>query len=148
MAKTTSTNATATGGLAGLVSGWRSTLQGILRIAAGLLFMQHGAQKLFGALGGFGGTPGGTAELFSMMGLAGVVEFFGGLLVVVGLMTRPVALICSVQMIVAYFMAHQPEGGFPIQNGGELALLYAFVFAFFVTAGPGSFSLDGRLSQG
>ncbi len=148
MAETTSTNANAAAGLSRLTAGWTSTLQGILRIGAGLLFMQHGAQKLFGVLGGFGGTPGGTAELFSLMGLAGVVEFFGGLLVVVGLMTRPVALVCAVQMVVAYFMAHQPQGGFPIQNGGELALLYAFVFAFLVTAGPGSFSLDQRLWPG
>lgn len=130
-----------------IASGLTSTLQAVLRIGAGLLFMQHGAQKLFGVLGGFGGTPGNTAELFSLMGLAGVVEFFGGLLIVVGLKTRPVALICALQMVAAYFMSHMPQGGFPIQNGGELALMYALVFAFFVAAGSGPASLDRRMSR-
>src|SRR5690625_2950509 len=84
----------------------------ILRIGAGLLFMQHGAQKLFGWFGGMG-PEGGTATLFSLMGLAGVLEFFGGLLIVVGLLTRPVAVVLALEMIAAYFMAHVPLGGFP-----------------------------------
>ncbi len=117
----------------------------VFRIGAGLLFMQHGAQKLFGLLGGFGGTPGATADLFSMMGLAGVLEFFGGLLIVLGLLTRPVAVILVVEMIAAYFMAHIPNGLVPIQNGGELALLYALVFAVIATQGAGPGSLDQRL---
>ena len=124
-----------------------SSLHGILRIGAGLLFMQHGAQKLFGVLGGFGGTPGGTAELFSLMGLAGVFEFFGGLIVVLGLLTRPVAALLAAQMVVAYGMAHMPQAAFPIQNGGELALLYALVFAFMAAAGPGAFSIDQRIAR-
>ncbi|HWV57284.1 MAG TPA: DoxX family protein, partial [Longimicrobiales bacterium] len=90
----------------------------ILRIGAGLLFMQHGVQKLFGWLGGMDG-EGASAELFSLMGLAGVLETFGGLAIVLGVLTRPVALVLAVEMISAYFMAHQPQGGFPIQNGGE-----------------------------
>jgi len=117
--------------------------QAILRIGAGLLFMQHGTQKLFGWLGGFGGVPGATAPLFSLMGLAGVLEFFGGLLVVLGLFTRPVGLLLAGEMVVAYVIAHVPRGGWPIQNAGELALLYAMVFLFLVGNGSRSASLDG-----
>jgi len=117
----------------------------LLRIVAGLLFMQHGMQKLFGVLGGFGGTPGATAPLFSLMGLAGVLEFFGGLAILLGLFTRPVAFVLSGQMAVAYFMAHAPQGLWPVQNKGELAALYAFVFLFLATAGGGRLSLDNLL---
>jgi putative oxidoreductase len=120
------------------------TAVAILRIGAGLLFMQHGLQKLFGLLGGFGGTPGATAPLMSLMGLAGVLEFVGGLMLVLGLFVRPVALILALEMIVAYVQAHLPNGGFPVQNGGELALLYAVVFVFLAARGAGPFSLDAR----
>lgn len=114
----------------------------LLRIVSGLLFMQHGAQKLFGLLGGFGGEPGATAPLFSLLGLAGVLEFFGGLLIALGLLTRPVAFVLAGEMAVAYFRSHSPGGFWPILNRGELAALYAFVFLFFATHGAGSFSLD------
>ena len=87
----------------------------------------------------------------SMMGLAGVLETFGGLLIVLGLFTRPVAFVLSGEMAVAYFMAHMPNALFPIQNGGELAALYSFVFLFLSAAGPGAFSIDrarhGQLSD-
>lgn len=112
----------------------------LLRIVTALFFMQHGAQKLFGWLGGRG-----PVELFSMMGLAGVLEFFGGLLIVVGLFTRPVAFVLSGQMAVAYFMAHAPQGFWPIQNRGELAALFSFVFLFLAAHGGGGFSIDGLL---
>lgn len=115
----------------------------LLRIGAGVLFMQHGLQKLFGMFGGMGGT-GGTAELMSRMGLAGVLETFGGLLIVIGLLTRPVAVVLMLEMIAAYFIAHLPRGGWPIQNGGELALLYALVWGFFAANGAGPYSLDER----
>ncbi len=118
------------------------------RVGAGLLFMQHGAQKLFGWFGGFGGQPGATAELVSMMGLAGVLEFFGGLLVVLGLFTRPVAAVLVMLMIAAYFMAHAPQGAVPVLNGGELALLFAFGFAFLAGNGAGPASLDTVLRRG
>ncbi len=125
-----------------------SVTHAVLRIGAGLLFMQHGAQKLFGWFGGFGGEPGATAALFSQMGLAGVLEFFGGLLIVLGLLMRPVALLLVLQMIAAYFIAHVPQGPVPIQNGGELALLYALIFAFLAAAGAGPASLDRNALKG
>ena len=116
----------------------------ILRVGAGLLFMQHGLQKLFGLLGGFGGTPGATAPLASLMGVAGVLELVGGVMLVAGLFVRPVALILAAEMVVAYFYSHMPQGGFPIQNGGELALLYALVFGFLAARGAGPASVDAR----
>lgn len=119
----------------------------ILRVGAGLLFLQHGGQKLFGWFGGFGGQPGATADLFSLMGLAGVLELFGGLLIVIGLFTRPVALILVLEMVAAYFMAHHSQGGFPIENMGELALLYALIYLFLFAHGAGPASLDERLAR-
>ena len=119
-------------------------MRGVLRIVAGLLFMQHGAQKLLGWFGGVGG-DGGTVALFSQMGLAGVLELVGGLLIVIGLLTRPVAILLAVEMLWAYLQAHLPRGAVPIQNGGELALLYAAIWAFFAAAGPGAASVDGAI---
>lgn len=118
----------------------------LLRIVGGLLFWQHGAQKLLGWFGGMG--EGGTVELMSLMGLAGVLEFFGGILILVGLFTKPVAFVLSGEMAVAYFMAHQPQGLMPIQNGGEPAVLFAFVFLMLSAFGPGSLSLDDLRSGG
>lgn len=133
--------------LHGAAHGRPSTLHSLtwdlLRIGAGLLFMEHGAQKLLGWFGGFGPT-GGTASLISQMGLAGVLELFGGLLIVLGLFTRPVAVILLLEMVFAYLTAHQPQAPMPVQNGGELALLYALVFAFLAGHGAGPFSLDHR----
>jgi putative oxidoreductase len=120
-----------------------STAHALLRIGAGLLFMQHGLQKLFGMFGGMGGN-GGTVALMSQMGLAGVLETFGGLLIVIGLLTRPVALVLMLEMLAAFFIAHLPRGGAPIQNGGELPLLFALVFAFLATNGAGPYSVDQR----
>ena len=114
----------------------------LLRIGAGFLFLEHGLQKLFGLFGGFGGTPGATAPLFSQMGLAGVLEVAGGLLLIAGLFTRPVALVLVVEMLAAYAIAHLPKGGWPIENGGELSLLYALVFAFLAIHGAGPLSVD------
>lgn len=111
-----------------------------LRIAAGLLFMQHGAQKLFGLFSPEGREP---VELFSLMGLAGVLEFWGGLLIVVGLFTSPVAAVLVLEMIAAYSMSHLPNGFWPILNRGELALLYGSIFLFVAASGGGGFSLDG-----
>jgi putative oxidoreductase len=114
-----------------------------LRIGAGLLFMQHGLQKLLGWFGGVG-PNGGTVQLMSQFGLAGVIETFGGLLLVLGLFTRPAALVMALEMLVAFFQVHFPRGGFPIENGGEVPLLYMLVWLFFAGNGAGIFSLDSR----
>lgn len=109
----------------------------LLRIVAGLAFAQHGAQKLFGALGAKQ-----PVELMSQMGLAGIIEFVGGLMIAIGLFTTPVAFIASGQMAWAYFQAHAPRNIWPIQNGGELAVLYCFLFLYFCTVGSGKLSVD------
>ncbi|MEO6800858.1 MAG: DoxX family protein [Rhodanobacter sp.] len=111
-------------------------LLSILRIVLALLFMQHGAQKLFG----FGG--GHAAHLLSLMGLAGVLEFFGGLLLVLGLATRPVAFILSGEMAFAYFMVHAPQSPWPLFNGGGMAVAFCFGFLYLSAAGGGAWSLD------
>ena len=109
----------------------------LMRIVVGLLFACHGAQKLFGVLGGFGNQPGMVAPLFSLMGLAGLIEFIGGLLIAFGVLTPYVALLASGEMAMAYFMRHFPRGFWPIENGGELAVLYCFVFLFIAAHGTG-----------
>lgn len=114
----------------------------LLRAVAGFLFLQHGAQKLFAVLGSEQ-----AVELVSLMGLAGVLEFFGGLIILFGIYTRPVAFVLSGEMAVAYFMAHLPRGFWPIENGGELAALYAFLFLFLSAVGGGSYSVDGLLRK-
>lgn len=100
----------------------------LLRAGAGVLFMMHGLQKLFGFFGGVG--DGGPVPLASRYGVAGGLEVIGGLLLVLGLFTRPVALVLAGEMIVAYVVAHLPRGVVPLQNGGEVALLYALIFVF------------------
>ncbi len=122
-------------------------LLSVLRIVAGLLFMQHGLQKMAGWFGGAGG-PGQTVELMSQMGLAGALELVGGALIALGLFTRVVAFIASGEMAVAYFTAHHPNGFFPIENRGETAILFCFVFLFIVAAGAGPWSLDALLRKG
>ena len=112
-------------------------LYALLRIVAGLAFAQHGAQKLFGALGAKQAAP-----LISQYGLAGVIEFVGGILIALGLFTSPVAFVASGQMAWAYFQAHVPRGFWPILNGGELALLYCFLFLYFAAVGSGKLSVD------
>jgi putative oxidoreductase len=96
-------------------------------------------------MGGFGGTPGATAPLASLMGVAGVLELFGGLLIVLGLFTRPVAFLLAGEMLVVFFKAHVPRGGFPLENGGELPLLYLLIFLTLLVFGSGPASIDARL---
>ena len=133
-------NPTSVGGTIAAFAPWTHAL---LRIGAGLLYMQHGVQKLFGWLGGMDGS-GSTVTLVSQLGLAGVLETFGGLLLVLGLFTRPVALLLAVEMLVAFLQVHLPRGGAPIQNGGEAPLLFMLVFLFLVGHGAGPASLDAR----
>ncbi len=113
----------------------------LLRIMAGFTFSLHGMQKLFGLFGGLGG-HGATAAFPSLIWTAGVLEALGGVLLMLGLFTRPVAFVLCGHMAAAYFLAHQPKGFWPIQNGGELAVLYCFVFLFLAIAGAGPISLD------
>ena len=122
-------------------SRWQPQALAILRIVTGLCFMAHGIIKLFGFPEG--AMP-GQQELMSLMGLAGILETFGGALIIVGLFTRPVAFVLSGMMAVAYFMAHFPQSPYPAVNGGDAAILYCFIFLYLVTSGPGAWSLDKR----
>jgi putative oxidoreductase len=117
---------------------WTSRMLAVLRIVTALLFMEHGTQKLLG----FPPSPNPGPELFSLSGLAGVLELFGGLLVLIGLFTRPVAFILAGEMAFAYFMAHAPRSFFPVLNGGDAAILYCFIFLYLAVAGGGAWSID------
>jgi putative oxidoreductase len=117
-------------------------LYAALRIVAGLLFALHGAQKLFGVLGGK------QMPLMSQMGLAGVIEFVGGLMIAAGLFTSWVAFIASGEMAAAYFQVHAPRGPWPIQNGGELSVLYCFLFLYIAARGTGPFGISRSKGRG
>jgi putative oxidoreductase len=119
----------------------------LLRIVTGLLFMQHGLQKLFGLLASPGRPPVPTPAPFTKYWIAGVLELFGGGLFVLGLFTRPVAFLLSGEMAVAYFTVHSKRGFFPIQNAGEVVVLYCFIYLYFVASGAGECSLDGWWSR-
>ena len=111
-------------------------------MVSAFLYMAHGTQKL---LAFPVNQPRGTAELMSLSGVAGVLEVFGGALLLAGLFTRPVAFVLSGQMAVAYFLRHAPRDFWPILNGGELAALYSFLFLYFAAAGGGPWSLDALM---
>jgi putative oxidoreductase len=128
------------------IASFRPYALSLLRIIAGFGFCLHGFQKIFGVLGGAGGS-GQPAQLLSLAWVAGILELVGGLLILVGLFTAPVAFILSGQMAVAYFQAHAPRGFWPIENRGELAMLYSFLFLYLFTAGPGPWSLDRLLRK-
>jgi putative oxidoreductase len=125
-----------------MLQSWTPHALALLRIVTAYLFIQHGTAKLFGVphQAMFDGL-----QLFSLVGLAGVLEVAGGLLVAVGLFTRSTSFVLSGMMAVAYFMAHASQGNVlaPMLNQGELAVLYSFVFLAFVFTGPGAWSLDG-----
>jgi putative oxidoreductase len=123
-----------------LLSPYRPHFLSILRIMTALLFLAHGTSKLLGWP-----DTGFMPPLVSLAGLAGVLELVGGILLVIGYLTRPVAFILAGEMAVAYFMAHAPQSFFPILNGGEAAILFCFVFIYLVFAGAGDWSLDHRL---
>ncbi len=122
-----------------IYTAWAPKLLSVLRIILGFLLIPHGLQKLFGLLGGK------QMELMSLMGLAGVIELFGGILILVGLFTRPVAFVVSGFAAFAYFMAHAPQGFWPLLNKGELAVVYCFVYLYLSAAGGGEWSLDRLL---
>jgi putative oxidoreductase len=118
----------------------------LLRIVAGFTFSLHGMQKLLGFFGGMNGR-GGAVAYRSLLGIAGGLEMIGGLLLILGLFTSPVAFVLCGEMAVAYFRAHFPHGFFPLVNHGELAVLYCFVFLYLWTAGAGPLSLDSLVRK-
>ena len=118
---------------------WTPRMLGILRIVIGFLFLQHGSAKLLGIphVARFDGL-----QLFSLIGVAGILELVGGILILIGLCTRFTAFILSGEMAFAYFLAHAGAGPLPMLNGGELAVVYCFVFLYLAFAGAGAFSID------
>ncbi|MGI4953981.1 MAG: DoxX family protein [Janthinobacterium lividum] len=120
---------------------WAPRMLSVLRIVAALIFLEHGTQKLFGFPPPMGGT---LPAMFSMLWFAAVLELVGGVLLLVGLFTRPVAFVLSGQMAAAYWIAHAPRSPFPAVNGGDAAILFCFVFLYFAVAGAGAWAVDAR----
>ena len=120
---------------------YASTIYAIVRIVFGFLFLVHGLQKLFGM---FDGT---VVPLGSLLGVAAMVELVGGMLIIIGLFTRLAAFIASGEMAAAYFIAHLPQAFWPVQNGGESAVLFCFAFLYLAVRGAGSLSVDGLRSK-
>jgi putative oxidoreductase len=125
----------------GVLGRFSGMFYALMRLVVGLLFASHGAQKLFGVLGGH------QMPLLSQMGLAGVIEFVGGLLIACGLLTGIAAFIAAGEMAWAYFQAHAPGGFWPILNRGEQAVTYCFVFLYIASMGGGRYSLDRLLGR-
>jgi putative oxidoreductase len=117
----------------------------LLRVTAATMFLQAGGMKLFGWFGGMPG--GGTVSLLSQTGIGGILEFFGGIAMLFGIGTRFVAFILSGEMAVAYWQFHAPNGIWPIENHGETAVLFCFIFLFFAAYGAGDWSLDALLRK-
>ena len=127
--------------------GWSGAIHSLLRVITGALFIQHGVQKLFGLLVNASQTWNGPPPVFSQFWFAGVLEVFGGILIVLGLFTRPVAFLLSGEMAVAYFQAHFPRNFWPVLNGGENVVLFCFVFLYLFVTGAGPYSLDALLGS-
>ena len=117
----------------------------LLRVVSGLLFLQAGGVKMFDWFGGIPAQYGGHPRFMSQTWIGGVLEFYGGLAILLGLFTRPIAFILSGEMAVAYFQFHQPHGFWPAQNHGEPAVLLCFIFLYMAAAGAGAWSLDAML---
>ena len=126
--------------MANVLAGYAPQAYALMRMIVALLFLCHGLQKIFGL---FGGLNGAAAPIFSLMGVAGLIELVAGALIALGLFTVPAAFIASGHMAAAYFIGHFPMGFWPIQNNGELAVLYCFVFLYMATRGAGIWSIDG-----
>ena len=123
------------------LAAWEPRALSVLRIVTGLLFLEHGTGKLLG----FPPSDHAAPTLLSLIGVQGVLELVGGFLILIGFFTRPVAFILAGDMAVAYFMAHAPKSFFPTINGGQLAILFCFVFLYLVFAGGGTWSTDEKL---
>ena len=127
-----------------LLAGYAPQAYAAMRIVVGLLFFCHGLQKVFGLFGGVNGAP---APLLSLFGIAGLVELITGALITVGWFAATAAFVASGQMAVAYFTAHFPSGFWPIQNGGEEAVFYCFVFLYMAARGAGIWSVDSTSTR-
>lgn len=128
------------------LGGYAPAAHGLLRIVSGLLFLAHGTQKI---LSFPGGERAGTGLALDNPGaIAGLIELVTGVLIALGLFTRPAAFLASGTMAAAYFIAHAPQSFWPINNGGDAAILYCFIFLYFVFAGPGAFSVDAVRNKG
>ena len=119
----------------------------LLRLTSGWMFFQAGSTKFMGWFGGMPGANGQPAEFFTQVGIGGALEFFGGIMIMLGLFTRPVAFILSGEMAVAYWQFHAPGGTWPHQNGGVAAALYCFVFLFMAAYGGGKWSVDAMIRE-
>jgi putative oxidoreductase len=119
----------------------------LLRVVSGLLFFQAGSMIVLGWFGGMPGAPGSSAPLVSQIGIGGVLELLGGILIMLGLLTRPVAFILSGEMAVAYWQFHAPNGAWPILNHGEPAVLLCFIFLYMAARGGGEWSLDALIKR-
>ena len=117
----------------------------LLRVVSGLLFLQAGGVKIFDWFGGVPAQFGGHPAFLSQTWIGGVLEFYGGTAILLGLLTQPVAFLLSGEMAVAYFQFHQPSGFWPVQNHGEPAVLLCFIFLFLAAHGAGTWSLDAFL---
>ena len=122
------------------MASWSPRMLSVLRIMTGLLFLEHGTQKLLN----FPPRANPGPALLSLLGLQGLIELVGGILIVIGLFTRSVAFILAGDMAIAYFMAHAPRGFFPLVNGGQLAIFFCFVFLYLSVAGSGVWSVDNQ----
>jgi putative oxidoreductase len=131
--------------MSSIATAWSSRMLSVLRIMTGLLFLEHGTAKLLGFPESEGQPP---VDLSTLGGWSGILELGGGALIVLGLFTRPVAFILSGMMAVAYFVVHAPNDFYPINNGGDAAILYCFVFLYMVFAGGGAWSLDRMRGRG
>jgi putative oxidoreductase len=130
--------------LAATLGPWAPRALGIVRIVSGLLFMEHGTQKLLGFPAGAHPAP----EVLSLPWCAGIVELAAGALIALGLFTRPAAFLASGTMAFAYWIVHGPQNFFPVNNGGDAAILYCFLFLYLVFAGPGAWSVDAARGKG
>jgi putative oxidoreductase len=119
----------------------------LLRVVSGLLFFQTGAMKMLGWFGGMPGSPGSRPPLMSQIGIGGMLELVGGVLIMAGLCTRPVAFILSGEMAVAYWQFHAPHGAWPIVNHGESAVLFCFIFLYISAHGGDEWSLDALIRR-
>jgi len=125
------------------LAAWTPRMLSVLRFVTGLLFLEHGTGKLLD----FPPSDHAAPALFSLIGIQGALELVGGFLILIGFLTRPVAFLLAGDMAVAYFMAHAPKSFFPTINGGQLAILFCFVFLYLVFAGGGEWSADEQLAR-